>query len=98
MTERDHNRDASVGLYLLTALLTVGAGLTLFLPTWGLPAPGDAKYWNGLAAFAILGIVCDLSFLRISRPGSGYVKASVAFIPLLASVLLFEHPWPMVLS
>jgi len=98
MTERDHIRDTSVGLYLLTAGLSIGAGLTLFLPAWGLPAAGDEKYWNGLAAFAVLGIICDSSFLRISRPGSGNVKASVAFIPLLGSVLLFEHPWPMVMS
>jgi putative nucleotidyltransferase with HDIG domain len=98
MTERDHIKESSVGLYLLTALLSIGAGLTLFLPAWGFPSAGDAKYWNGLAAFAILGIVCDSSFLRIARPGSGYVKASVAFIPLLGSVLLFEHPWPMLMS
>jgi len=98
MTNRDHVRESSVVLYLLTAVLSVGAALALFLPSWEIPSTGDLKYWNGLAAFTILGIVCDLSFLRISRPGSGYVKASVAFIPLLASVLLFGHPWPMLMS
>lgn len=98
MTERDHIRDRSIGLYFLTAALFVGAGLTLFWPVWSVPLTSDAKSWNGLAAFAILGIICDSSFLRISRPGSGYVKASVAFIPLLGSVLLFEHPWPMLMS
>lgn len=98
MTQRDHVRESSLGLYVLTLLLTVGAGATLFLPSWGLPSVGDAKYWNGLVAFALLGIICDSSFLRITRPGSGYVKASVAFIPLLGSVLLFEHPWPMLMS
>jgi hypothetical protein len=98
MTERDHIRDSSAALYWLTAFLSVAAALTLFLPEWEFPLSGNVKYWNGLAAFAVLGIVCDSSFLRIARPGSGHVKASVAFIPLLASVLLFNHPWPMLMS
>jgi len=98
MSERNHVRDSSAMLYVLTAGLSVAAGITLFAPSWTLPQPGDVKYWNGLAAFALLGIVCDSSFLRITRPGSGYVKASVAFIPLLGSVLLFDHPWPMLMS
>src|SRR6266487_553277 len=98
MTEQQHVRENSAVLYLLTAALSVAAGLTFFLPVWSLPPSGEAKYWNGLAAFAVLGIVCDSSFLRITRPGSGDVKASVAFIPLLASVILFEHPWPMLMS
>ncbi|MEX2157628.1 MAG: HD-GYP domain-containing protein [Gemmatimonadales bacterium] len=98
MADRDHVRDSSAGLYLLTAVLSVGAGLVLFYPAWGVPLPEDAKYWNGLAAFALLGIVCDSSFLPISRTSSGNVRTSVAFIPLLASVLLFEHPWPMLMS
>lgn len=98
MTERDHIRDSSAALYWFTAVLSLAAALTLFLPGWEFPVSGNAKYWNGLAAFAVLGIVCDSSFLRIVRPGSGHVKASVAFIPLLASVLLFDHPWPMLMS
>jgi putative nucleotidyltransferase with HDIG domain len=98
VTERAHVRESSLGLYLLTGVLSIAAGVTLFLPAWGLPPTDDAKYWNGIVAFAVLGIICDSSFLRITRPGSGDVKASVAFIPLLGSVLLFHHPWPMLMS
>ena len=98
LAERDHSRDSSVGLYLLTILLSVLTGVCLFLPEWGVILPDQSKYWNGLAAFALLGIVCDSSFLPISRAGSGNVRTSVAFIPFLASVLLFEHPWPMLMS
>lgn len=98
VTERAHVRESSLGLYLLTGFLSIAAGVILFFPTWGLPSATDDKYWNGLVAFAVLGIICDSSFLRITRPGSGDVKASVAFIPLLGSVLLFDHPWPMLMS
>src|SRR6266487_792467 len=48
-----------------------------------------------LAAFAILGIVCD-SFS--SRLPFAKVSTSVGFIPLIASVPLFRHPWPMLVA
>lgn len=98
MTEVAQGRPSSIRLYLLTLTLSVGAALVLFLPEWTVPAPSNAKYWNGLVAFALLGIVCDSSFLPLSRITSANVRSSVAFIPLLASVLLFDHPWPMLMS
>jgi putative nucleotidyltransferase with HDIG domain len=54
-------------------------------------------FWNGVLAFALLGIACDSAFL-VSRISGAPVGASVAFIPFIASVLLFPHPWPMVIA
>jgi putative nucleotidyltransferase with HDIG domain len=98
MTERSQAGSPSYGLYTLTALLSVVAGAVLFIPDWQILSTNDPKYLNGLVAFALLGVVCDSSFLPISRISTANVRSSVAFIPLLASVLLFSHPWPMLMS
>ena len=91
-------RRARVGFYLLTAVVSVAAAAVLFAPEWSFPTAAQTKYWNGLVAFALLGIACDSSFLLLTRITSANVRSSVAFIPLLAAVLLFPHPWPMLLS
>jgi putative nucleotidyltransferase with HDIG domain len=98
MSHGGSERKDSLRLYLLTILLSALTGVVLFLPEWTFPSLSQPQYWNGLVAFAILGIVCDSTFLPISRITSANVRSSVAFIPLLASVLLFEHPWPMLMS
>lgn len=98
MSELVSERRDSLRLYLLTALLSGLAGIVLFLPDWTFPSSSQPQYWNGLVAFAILAVICDSTFLPISRITSANVRSSVAFIPLLASVLLFEHPWPMLMS
>ncbi|HET7250621.1 MAG TPA: HD-GYP domain-containing protein [Gemmatimonadales bacterium] len=46
-------------------------------------------------AFAALAILCDTSSLRISFANIG---SSVAFVPIMTGVLLFDHPWPMVIA
>ena len=97
MSERVSESRDSLRLYLLTALLSALTGVVLFLPGWVLPALSP-QYWNGLVAFSVLAVICDSSFLPISRITSANVRSSVAFIPLLASVVLFEHPWPMLMS
>src|SRR6266705_831461 len=86
-------RSNRLSFYLLTLAVSVGAGIVLFVPAWAFPEPSQTKYWNGLVAFALLGIDCDSSFLPLTRITSANVRSSVAFIPLLASVLLFHHPW-----
>src|SRR3989475_1700520 len=98
MSERISQRRDSLRLYLLTAFLSVLAGIVLFLPDWAIPNSAQPQYWNGLVAFAILAVICDSSFLPIPRITSANVRSSVAFIPLLASVVLFEHPWSMLMS
>src|SRR5256885_10034715 len=78
--------------FLLVAI-SVAAGALLFVQDWSVPVTADSGYWNGLLAFVLLGIACDSSFLPISRISFARLGTSVAFIPFLASVLLFAHPW-----
>ena len=98
MSDRASERRDSWRLYLLTAFLSACTCVALFYPNWAIPGSRVPQYWNGLVAFSILAILCDSSFLPIPRITSANVRSSVAFIPLLASVLLFEHPWPMLMS
>ncbi len=81
-------------VYLLVGLVTLASTALLFFPEWVLPAP---RLWNALAAFAVLGIVCDSFSFNIPFPFAK-VTTSVGFIPLIASILLFPHPWPMVIA
>jgi len=97
MSERVSESRDSLRLYLLTAFLSVLTCVVLFFPDWAFPT-SLPQYWNGLVAFSVLAVICDSSFLPISRITSANVRSSVAFIPLLASVVLFEHPWPMLMS
>jgi putative nucleotidyltransferase with HDIG domain len=81
-------------VYLLVGLVTLASTALLFFPEWVLPAP---RLWNALAAFAVLGIVCDSFSFNIPFPFAK-VTTSVGFIPLIASIVLFPHPWPMVIA
>lgn len=82
----------------LTAALCTAAGVVLLLPEWQIPGTSYSKYWNGLAAFALLGVASDSFFLPLARIPFANVRSSVAFIPFLASVVLFDHPWPMMIA
>jgi len=74
IVERGHSvlSDASVQLnrprfLILLAAVSTGALAVLLVPEWHVPATADSRYWNALVAFALLGIVCDSSFLPIER-------------------------------
>src|SRR5881296_3509554 len=95
MTEATQQRLHQLRIYGLIAVVCSVAAFLLLTGEWQWPGPFPSRYWNGLAAFAILGIVSDSFFLRLPF---ARVNTSVGFIPLLASVLLFGHPWPMVVS
>jgi hypothetical protein len=64
----------------------------LWLREWELPAPFPSKFWNALAAFVILGILSESFSFTIPIAN---VRTSVSFVPFIASVVLFPHPWPM---
>jgi len=81
--------------FLLVAI-SLAAGALLFIQEWHIPPIAETSYWNGLIAFTLLGVACDSSFLPISRISFARLGTSVAFIPFIALVLLFAHPWPMV--
>jgi len=84
-----------VKIYALVGVVSVAAVSLLVFPQWEVPAQFPSKFWNALAAFTILGIICD-SFS--SRLPFAKVSTSVGFIPLIASVALFRHPWPMLVA
>ncbi len=82
-------------IYVLVGVVSLASAGLLFLPEWFLPVPFPPRLWNALAAFAILGIICDSFSFTIPF---AKVTTSVGFIPLLASIVLFQHPWPMVIA
>jgi putative nucleotidyltransferase with HDIG domain len=82
-------------IHALVAVVTFAAAWVLVAHAWVLPTDASSTNWNGLVAFAALAILCDTSFLRLSFANVG---SSVAFVPFIASVMLFEHPWPMLIS
>jgi hypothetical protein len=82
-------------IHALVAAVTIAAAWALIAHEWVPPTDGTSTNWNGLVAFAALAILCDTSFLRLSFANVG---SSVAFVPFIASVMLFEHPWPMLIS
>lgn len=95
MSDLAKERLVSIRVYLLVAAVSVaGLGLLVALP-WDYPPTYPSRFWNALAAFALLGLVSDsLSFkIPIAK-----ADASLAFIPLLATVALFGHPWPMLVG
>lgn len=86
------------GFRLLLGFVSLAAIALLLADEWYIPSMSEARYWNSLVAFALLGIACDSTFLPISRISFARVGTSVAFIPFIASVMLFAPPWPMALA
>ena len=78
-------------VYLLVAVVSAMAIALVFLLDWQRP-PDSRPFWNAIAVFALLSIVSDSLFFKIPIAKA---NASLAFIPLLATVALFGHPWPM---
>lgn len=95
MIQARAQRLAAVRVNSYVGIVTLAAGLLFLLPVWRSDIVGTPKFLNGLVAFAALGILCETSFLRISFANVG---SSVAFVPFLASVALFQHPWPMIIG
>ena len=60
--------------------------------SWHIPSPDVELHWNALAAFALLGFLSEATYLRL-RVGQSETNASVAFIPFIASLLLFDTGW-----
>src|SRR5690349_18717337 len=95
MSEETKPRLQSLRIYVLVCVVSMASLGVLVTGDWQLPGPFPSRFWNGFAAFALLGIVSDSFFFRIPF---AKVNTSVGFIPFLASVALFGHPWPMVIS
>src|SRR5919108_1298310 len=95
MNEETRRRFERLRIYSLVCAVSVASAGLLVTGEWQVPGPFPSRFWNGLAAFALLGIVSDSFFFRIPF---AKVNTSIGFIPFLASVALFGHPWPMALS
>ena len=95
MSDNSRQGRENLQTYLLVGTVAVASLYLLFVQAWEVPAPFPSRFWNALATFAIIGIVSDsLSFkIPIAR-----VTTSVGFIPFIASVALFHHPWPMAIA
>ncbi|HET8713079.1 MAG TPA: HD-GYP domain-containing protein [Gemmatimonadales bacterium] len=65
---------------------------------WYVPSLDNSAFWNALLAFTALGIASDSTFLPLPRISNSRVGSSVVFVPFIASVLLFSHPWPLVIA
>lgn len=83
---------------VLLVALGIAALLLLRWGDWYVPATTNSGFWNALIAFMALGIASDSSFLPLPRISSARVGSSVVFVPFLAAVLLFSHPWPLVIA
>src|SRR3989475_13238319 len=95
MNEAFKERLLGLRIYLWVGAVTCASACLLLLPEWQPSGPFPSRFWNALAACALLGIVSDSFFFRIPF---AKVNTSVGFIPFLASVAILGHPWPMVLS
>src|ERR1041385_1422231 len=82
---RTNQRLLSPRVYLLVGAVSTLAVLMVLLSEWQVPTASPSRFWNALAAFALLSIVSDALFFRIPIANS---NASLAFIPLQATVLL----------
>jgi len=99
MDERQPQLDRWSFRILLAAVGSAAAALFLTGPwQWYLPPVAETGFWNGIIAFTILGIVADSSFLPVPRISGARLGSSVNFVPFLASVMLFEPPWPMLIA
>ncbi len=86
---------AAVRAYVATVATAAIACLTL--SGWGIPSGALASHWNALAAFVILGFLSEAFYLRL-RVGQGETSSSVAFIPFIASILLFDTGWAILVA
>ncbi len=79
-----------VRLYVLG--VAFAAALCALSATWVVPGADEPRLWNAAVAFAVLGFLCAASYLKL-RVGRSEASSSVAFIPYLAAVLLFDTGW-----
>jgi len=85
-------RISKLGLYVGSLALVAAAMLAR--SNWGLPSDQGA-FLNGIAAFAVLGFLSEIAFLRLPVANS---TSSVAFIPYLASIVLLGPSWAMAIA
>ena len=73
-------------------LMVAAAAVCTATASWFVPAADAMRHWNSLAAFAALAFLSEATYLRL-RVGQSETNASVAFIPFIASLILFDTGW-----
>jgi putative nucleotidyltransferase with HDIG domain len=64
---------------------------------WEVPSANTNALWNGLAAFLVLCFVSEASYLKL-RVGATETQSSIAFIPYIASFILFDSGWTALIA
>jgi putative nucleotidyltransferase with HDIG domain len=77
--------------------MAVSAALCLLAAGWEVSGGEVTGHWNALVAFVVLGFLSEASYLRL-RVGRAETQSSVAFIPYIASFLLFDTGWASVVA
>lgn len=77
------------------AAMALAAALCLLGADWRVLGGDYAALRNALAAFAVLGFLSEASYLKL-RVGSSETQSSIAFIPFIAAVALFDTGWASV--
>src|SRR5712691_9474244 len=95
MTESLRRRLQQALIYAYISAVSVVTLCLLAFREWDIPAPFPSKFWNAIAAFVILGILSESFSFTIPVAN---VRTSVSFVPFIASVALFQHPWPMLIG
>jgi putative nucleotidyltransferase with HDIG domain len=84
-----------VRLYVLA--VAFAAALCVLSATWTVPGADAPRFWNAAVAFAVLGFASAASYLRL-RVGRSEASSTVAFIPYIAAVLLFDTGWVILIT
>src|SRR6266581_823235 len=95
MSDGTRQKRRQAPIYVLVAAVSLATLSLLFFREWYVAPSFPSKFWNAVAAFVILGIVSDSFSFTIPF---AKVSTSVSFVPFLAAVSLFPHPWPMVIG
>jgi putative nucleotidyltransferase with HDIG domain len=82
---------ALVALSVLTAIACLHWG------NWSFPAGNVGVFRDAIVAFALLSVLSEASYFRL-RIGKSATHSSIVFIPFIASILLFESGWTMLLA
>jgi len=81
-------------LHLYVGSLALTAVALMASASWAIP-PDSRAFLDALAAFAALGFLSEVAFLRLSVANS---TSSVAFIPYLALIVLLGPSWAMLIA
>jgi putative nucleotidyltransferase with HDIG domain len=82
----------TVRIKLFVFVTVAAAAVCLLVATWNVPAADAARHANAFVTFAVLGFVSEATYLRL-RVGQTETNTSVAFIPYVASLLIFDAGW-----